>query len=225
MAMGTAVILSVTLLLVATDLCLSAPKKYEATEGFLPSPSSYFLQSGDQIAMESTPDNRTAIQERSHVTAESSNAIDERQQEPRFGFLTYGATAVQQNPGTTGLSSLNGQLKLDLGGVVLGAIIGFGAIFILPKILHVFNTGHDGTTGFGSGGGGVGGGFGYRSEDEKNTGIMDVLSRIDETLAHYNIDSSLCMQRAVCTYVKLASEKVTDGSGNNLDALVDSVAG
>jgi hypothetical protein len=45
--------------------------------------------------MESTPDNHTAIQERSDVAAESSNAIDERQQEPRFGFLTYGTTAVQ----------------------------------------------------------------------------------------------------------------------------------
>jgi hypothetical protein len=65
----------------------------------------------------------------------------------------------QQNSGTTGLGGLNGQLKLDLGGVVLGAIIGFGAVFILPKILHVFNAGHD-TTGYG----GVGGSYGYRSK-------------------------------------------------------------
>jgi hypothetical protein len=65
----------------------------------------------------------------------------------------------QQNSGTTGLSGLNGQLKLDLGGVVLGAIIGFGAIFILPKILHVFNVGHDS-----SGYGGGSGSYGYRSK-------------------------------------------------------------
>lgn len=64
-----------------------------------------------------------------------------------------------QNAGTTGLSGLNGQLKLDLGGVVLGAIIGFGAIFILPKILHVLNVGHD-TMGYGGGGGS----YGYRSK-------------------------------------------------------------
>jgi hypothetical protein len=63
-----------------------------------------------------------------------------------------------QNSGTTGLGGVNGQLKLDLGGVVLGAIIGFGAIFILPKILHVFSAGHD--TDFG---GGIGG-YGYRSK-------------------------------------------------------------
>lgn len=63
--------------------------------GFLPSPSSHFLQPGDQIAMESAPNNHTAIQERSDVMAESSNVIDKRQQEPRFGFMTYGTTAVQ----------------------------------------------------------------------------------------------------------------------------------
>lgn len=54
---------------------------------------------------------------------------------------------------------------------------------------------------------------------------MDILSRIDETLAQYNIDSSSCMQRAVCSYVKVASDKVTDGSANNLDALIDSASG
>jgi hypothetical protein len=62
-------------------------------------------------------------------------------------------------------------------------------------------------------------------ENEKKTGIIDILSRIDETLAQYNIDSSSCMQRAVCSYIKMSSEKVTDGSANNLDALVDSAAG
>jgi hypothetical protein len=61
-----------------------------------------------------------------------------------------------QNSGTTGLAG--GQLKLDLGGVVLGAIIGFGAVFILPKILHVFSAGHDSDYGGGFGG------YGYRSK-------------------------------------------------------------
>lgn len=67
--------------------------------GFLPSPSSYFLQSGDQIAMESKSINQTAIQGRSEgrndVIAEPSNDIGDRQQEPRFGFMTYGTTAIQ----------------------------------------------------------------------------------------------------------------------------------
>ncbi|XP_069688246.1 uncharacterized protein [Periplaneta americana] len=221
--MGTARILILAIFLFTTDVCFSAPKKYEPTGGFLPSPSSFFPHSGDQVAMESKSINQTDIQERSNdkadITAEASNSIDDRQQEPRFGFLTYGTTAVQ-NTGSTGLNGLNGQLKLDLGGVVLGAIIGFGAVFILPKILHVFSSGHE-SMGYG----GSGGGYGYRSDDEKKASLMDILSRVDETLAQYNIDSSSCMQRAVCSYVKQASEKVNDGTANNIDAVVDSAAG
>jgi hypothetical protein len=51
--------------------------------------------------MESKPVNQTAIQERSEdkmaVLAEPSNDIADRQQAPRFGFLTYGTTAIQVN--------------------------------------------------------------------------------------------------------------------------------
>jgi hypothetical protein len=43
---------------------------------------------------------------------------------------------------------------------VLGAIIGFGAIFILPKIFHVFSAGHEAATAYGSGGSS----FAYRSK-------------------------------------------------------------
>lgn len=68
--------------------------------GFLPSPSSYFLHSGDQIAMESEQINQTAPQERTDdkkdLAAESVNDIDQRHGEPRFGFLTYGTTTTIQ---------------------------------------------------------------------------------------------------------------------------------
>lgn len=68
--------------------------------GFLPSPSSYFLQSGDQIAMESELSNQTVPRERSDdkkdLAAESVNDIDQRHVEPRFGFLTYGTTTTIQ---------------------------------------------------------------------------------------------------------------------------------
>jgi hypothetical protein len=49
--------------------------------------------------MESKSINQTAVQERSEgkkdVIAEPSNDIGGRQQAPRFGFLTYGSTAIQ----------------------------------------------------------------------------------------------------------------------------------
>lgn len=49
-------------------------------------------------------------------------------------------------------------MKIDLGGVVIGAIIGIGALLIVPKIVGALNGG-------GGGGGGYGGyGSNYRSK-------------------------------------------------------------
>lgn len=35
-------------------------------------------------------------------------------------------------------------MKLDLNGVILGALIGLGAILIVPKVAQIFAAGHDG---------------------------------------------------------------------------------
>lgn len=56
--------------------------------------------------------------------------------------------------GYGGVGTGYGKPSIDLGGVVLGTLIGIGALLILPKILNVFQ-GHGGA-------GGVGGY--YRSE-------------------------------------------------------------
>jgi hypothetical protein len=60
------------------------------------------------------------------------------------GYGSYGS----------GVGTPYGKPSIDLGGVVLGTLIGIGALLVLPKILSVF-----------SGQGGVGGAGGYyRSE-------------------------------------------------------------
>lgn len=37
-----------------------------------------------------------------------------------------------------------GPVKLDIGGLVLGTIVGLGAFFILPKLLHVVSSPYGG---------------------------------------------------------------------------------
>lgn len=46
----------------------------------------------------------------------------------------YGGTA----PG------LYGPVKIDLGGVLIGSILGFGAVIILPKIIHALSYSYGG---------------------------------------------------------------------------------
>lgn len=49
----------------------------------------------------------------------------------------------QSYPGGTGIAAYN-PIKLDLGGVVLGTLVGIGAIIIIPKLLNAFHGGYGG---------------------------------------------------------------------------------
>ncbi|KAL0269255.1 UNVERIFIED_CONTAM: hypothetical protein PYX00_007059 [Menopon gallinae] len=124
----------------------------------------------------------------------------------RFGFPTY-TSDVQAGAVVPGVY---GPVKLDIGGLLLGTIVGLGAFFILPKLLHVAAP------------------YGpyKRSEDEEGdagTSISDIFARVQESLNSYNVDSTACMQRAVCYSIQAANEK-TNGTASSMDNLVENIA-
>lgn len=104
-------------------------------------------------------------------------------------------------------------MKIDLGGVVLGAIIGIGALLIIPKVVGSLN------------GGGYGYGGNYRSVDGGDpTGLSDMLAKLDEILGKDNIDSTNCMQRAVCTYVRQSVYHQKMGTADQTDQIVNTLS-
>ncbi|VVD00974.1 unnamed protein product [Leptidea sinapis] len=102
-----------------------------------------------------------------------------------------------------------GPVKIDLGGILLGSILGFGAVVVLPKIIHAFSYGY--------------GGYG-RSVDADFGQLSDMISHFDETLSKYNVDSSSCMQRLACSYIQLANENVITGNGTDFDGVLSSIS-
>ncbi|XP_055618415.1 uncharacterized protein LOC129763404 [Toxorhynchites rutilus septentrionalis] len=118
---------------------------------------------------------------------------------------------------TTGYGGVNGYgysssgvggyapLKIDLGGVVLGTLVGIGALLILPKLVNVF-------------GGGYGGH--YRSADSDLTGVTDMLNKVDDFLAQNNIDSGSCMQKAICSYVRSSDYHVQVGTADQIEHMI-----
>lgn len=63
---------------------------------------------------------------------------------------------------------------------------------MIPKLLYVFS-----------------GSYGaYARSDEG--GITQTMSRLDDALARYGVDTTSCMQRAVCTYSKQAAVAMRD---------------
>ncbi|XP_013192160.1 uncharacterized protein LOC106136229 isoform X2 [Amyelois transitella] len=147
--------------------------------------------------------------------AEPSARVDKTREEPertqRFGISSFGSTGSGVQGGYGGSApGLYGPVKIDLGGVLIGTILGFGAVIVLPKIIHALSYGY-------------GGGYG-RSLETDVSQISNMLNKLDETLSKYNIDSSACMQRLTCSYVQLANENMITGNATDFDALLSSMS-
>lgn len=98
-------------------------------------------------------------------------------------------------------------LKIDLGGVVLGTLVGIGALLILPKLVNAFSGSHSY----------------YRTADNDVTGVTEMLSKFDDFLGQNNIDSAACMQRAVCNYIRSSQFHSHVGTADQTETLVNSL--
>lgn len=113
------------------------------------------------------PDNAWRRAFRATNETEATAASDRTQRLGSLGNLgltTGYGNSLQSGYGYSGtsLGSSYGAPKIDLGGVVLGTLIGIGALLILPKIVSVFQ-------------GGYGGNGHYRSKFENKNVQMEVL--------------------------------------------------
>ncbi|XP_058808960.1 uncharacterized protein LOC131674354 isoform X2 [Phymastichus coffea] len=121
--------------------------------------------------------------------------VDKRAEETaRFGFNGVG------DSGGYGVASY-APARIDLGGLLLGAVIGIGTILVIPKLLYVLS-----------------GSYGaYARSDEG--GVAQLMSRLDDALAGHGIDTTSCTQRLLCSYAKQAAEAVGQGrAGERLDS-------
>ncbi|XP_028044774.2 uncharacterized protein LOC105828652 [Monomorium pharaonis] len=152
--------------------------------GFVPSSISYMekqAKAQDQVAM---PSSQIKQHAETSKREPETNDITDRNQEARFGFTNIGGTGSGY-----GVSPY-APAKIDLGGLLLGAIIGVGSILIIPKLLYILS-----------------GTYGTYARSEDN-GFTQTLTRIDDILARHGIDTTSCMQRAVCTYTQQANASV-----------------
>ncbi|KAF2892935.1 hypothetical protein ILUMI_13229 [Ignelater luminosus] len=188
---------------------LATPKKYTAGEnnegGFQPSNLRYYESplSDNSRNFSIKPDPKET---------KESTAINRYQ---RFGSVPllppsgYGNTGagVQGYPPPGGVGYMM-PMKIDIGGVALGALLGLGAVLIAPKLMSVFHMV----------------GPGYRSLDSNTSAVTEILSRIDNTLEQHNIDSSSCMQRVICSYVHEAQKNLENGEGSTVDQVISALS-
>lgn len=54
-------------------------------------------------------------------------------------------------------------------------------------------------------------------------GITDLMAKLESVLGQNNIDSSVCMQRAVCSYVRSSTYHYTMGTADQQDQIINAV--
>uniref|UniRef100_A0A1B0D3X5 Uncharacterized protein n=1 Tax=Phlebotomus papatasi TaxID=29031 RepID=A0A1B0D3X5_PHLPP len=145
------------------------------------------------------------------VYNESQNNINldvntERSQ--RLGYTTGYGNGLQGYPHSASGVGVYTPMKIDLGGVFLGALVGIGAILILPKLVNAFS-----------------GNYGnYRSVDGGSNGLNEMLVKLDTYLNQNNIDTASCMQRAVCSYVKSSEKNMQTGTSDQMDHIIHDIS-
>ncbi|XP_011305388.1 uncharacterized protein [Fopius arisanus] len=150
----------------------------------------------DQIAVPSQSQSRAESRSDSGNISRSigdDKPVSERSQEARFGFSN-----LETSGGGTGYGvSSYAPTKVDLGGLILGAVIGVGTILIIPKLLYI-----------------ISGSYGSYARSDEAT-LTNTMTKLDDILAHHGIDTTSCMQRAVCSYAQKAAETVR--TANDID--------
>ncbi|XP_043272766.1 uncharacterized protein [Venturia canescens] len=196
MALGSSKLLAFLIGTVSMGIVICVPK-YDMA-GFVPSTSIDYIEKPsnlhrDQVAMPSHSQAQLRSEANSSNARRSGNPDNrndnpDRLQEPRFGFTNIGSTG-------TGYGVSNyAPAKIDLGGLILGAVIGVGTILVIPKLLYVLS-----------------GSYGaYARSDEG--GFANTMTKLDDALARHGIDTTSCMQRAVCTYAKKAAETMREAN-------------
>ncbi|XP_050316253.1 uncharacterized protein LOC126750643 [Anthonomus grandis grandis] len=176
-----------------------SPKKYQAEDGGF-SPSHRYYESDLPYK------NKSGYIPKNPIAEPKKDFSDPK--ESRFGLVSYGSTGGGSY-GSSGTGVSYGTMKLDIGGVALGVLLGLSIILIVPKISQVLGAVH--------------GGYG-RNLDDDMSAITNLLARIDNSLAANDIDSTSCTQRIICSVVNDAARNEKSGEATAMDQFILSFA-
>ncbi|KAG7163638.1 putative DM4/DM12 family-like protein 1 [Homarus americanus] len=146
----------------------------------------------------------------------------------RFFTLNSGGTQTLDSLGATTSTALNSLVNINWNSVLSIVLPIALAVLILPQVATLF-TSLISSTGTGTTSG-TGYGSSYGRNIERGGGVLPVepftsiLNQLDDALAQYDLDSTSCMQRAVCTYVAESEQSVKEGDADSSEMIVSGFA-
>lgn len=63
-----------------------------------------------------------------------------------------------------------------------------------------------------------------KPSDTDETGIADMMNRLDDFLAQHNVDSNTCVQKAVCHFVRSADYHSSVGTAGQVESMISAIS-
>lgn len=60
--------------------------------------------------------------------------------------------------------------------------------------------------------------------DNDETGVAELMNRFDNFMAQHNIDTSACMQKAVCHFVRSADYHSSVGTADQIESMISTIS-
>lgn len=99
-------------------------------------------------------------------------------------------------------------MKFNIGGIVIGTLVGVGALLLLPKLASAF---HGSPNGY------------YRSEDS-GSDFTTLMSGISNFLDENRVDSAACVKRMICSSVRNSEYNLENQTADQIDQWIYGLA-
>lgn len=99
-------------------------------------------------------------------------------------------------------------LKFNVGGILIGTLVGVGALLLLPKLASAF---HGGSGGY------------YRSEDS-GSDFTTMMHGISNFLDENRVDSAACVKRMICSSVRNSEYNLENQTADQIDQWIYGLA-
>ncbi|KAK7027363.1 hypothetical protein SK128_009128 [Halocaridina rubra] len=143
---------------------------------------------------------------------------------PFLSFPMTSLATIGQDLGESTATALNSLMAINWPSVILIGVAILGAALLLPQVgtwVMTLLNGNAGTSSYTSSYGRV---VDRADQLLPVAPFTAILEQIDDALAQYDLDSTSCMQRAVCSYVSDSEDSVRDGDPDSAEMIVAGLA-
>lgn len=128
-----------------------------------------------------------------------------------YSSTGYGSVSGYPHSGAGGgVGGYYSPLKFNIGGIIVGTLVGVGALLLLPKLASAFH------------GGGSSNGY-YRSDDSASD-FTQLMQGISNFMDDNRVDSAACVKRMICSSVRNSEFNLENQTADQIDQWINGLA-